>query len=280
VHYGCVALTKREQGVKAKDLADALLNYWPSGDDAPPAAIGDAVTAVKDASDDASLAAALRAFVDIAPPSLEPGLIWADTPVGVLLRGLFSRARQYLRSPDAQEALGLCDDIRAAVDDPDRLAGHPNELMAALMVVEDAIGAIEGYAEAAPFNFVDEAYLAKYGLLQALQVAFDGAESAAKVLGVRLRADRKGGKAAVVARNIVAGHPIGGNMDGESWHHFHDRATAHDKSIIRVMSFKRSDPEHWTGQTLRTEELVTDGLHAIKQVLRDALNYFATKRET
>jgi hypothetical protein len=84
------------------------------------------------------------------------------------------------------------------------------------MVVEDAIGAIEGYADAAPFNFVDEAYLAKYGLRQALQVAFDGAESAAKVLGVRLRADRKGGKAAIVARNIVAGHPIGGNMDGES----------------------------------------------------------------
>jgi hypothetical protein len=134
----------------------------------------------------------------------------------VLLRGLFSAAKRYLRSPDAQEALSLCNDIREAVDDPDRLDGHPNELVADLMVVEDAIGAIEGYADAAPFNFVDEAYLAKYGLLQALQVAFDGAESAAKVLGVRLRADRKGGKAAIVARNIVAGHPIGGNMDGES----------------------------------------------------------------
>jgi hypothetical protein len=280
VHHAFVALTKREQGDKAKDLANALLNYWPSGDEAPSAATRDAVSAVKDASDDASLTAALRAFVDIAPPLLERGLIWADTPVGALLRGLFSRARQYLRSPDAQEALGLCNGIRAAVDDPARLAGHPNELMAALMVVEDAIGAIEGYANAAPFNFVDEAYLAKYGLLQALQVAFDGAESVAKVLGVRLRADRKGGKAPLIARNIVAGHPIGGNMDGESWHHFHDRATAHDKSIIRVMSFSRSDPEHWTGQTLRTEELIKDGLRAIKQILCDALSYFATNRET
>jgi hypothetical protein len=279
VHHAFVALTKQEQGDRAKDLAKALLNYWPSGDEAPSAATGDAVSAVKDASDDASLAAALRAFVNIAPSSLEPHRVWADTPVGVLLRGLFSRARQYLRSPDAQEALGLCNDIRAAVDDPDKLAGHPNELMAALMVVEDAIGAIEGYAEAAPFNFVDEAYLAKYGLLQALQVAFDGAKSAAKVLGVQLRADRKGGKAVIVARNIVAGHPIGGNMEGESWHHFHDRATAHDKAIIRVMSFSRSDPGHWTGQTLRTEELINDGLHAITQILRDALDSFATSPE-
>jgi hypothetical protein len=131
-----------------------------------------------------------------------------------------------------------------------------------------------------PLTFVDEAYLAKYGLLQALQVAFDGAESAAKVLGVRLRADRKGGKAAIVARNIVAGHPIGRNMDGESWHHFHDRATAHHKAIIRVMSFSRSDPERWTGQTLRTDELIKDGLHAINQILRDALNDFVTPRET
>jgi hypothetical protein len=68
---------------------------------------------------------------------------------------------------------------------PTRLAGHPNELAAALMVVEEAVAAIEGYANAAPFNFVDEAYLAKYGVLQALRAGFDGAESAAKVLGIR-----------------------------------------------------------------------------------------------
>jgi hypothetical protein len=280
VHDAFVALTSRELGDKAKDFAKAILSYWPSSDEAPPAVTGDAVFAVKDASDDASLATALRAFVDTASPSLEPERIWADAPLGVLLRGLFSVAKQYLRSTDAQEALSLCNDIRAAVDDRGRLAGHPNELVAALMVVEDAIGAIEGYADAAPFNFVDEAYLAKYGLLQALQVAFDGAESAAKVLGVRLRADRKGGKAAIVARNIVAGHPIGGNMDGQAWHHFHDRATAHDKAIIRVMSFSRSDPERWTGQTVRTGELIKDGLRAIKQILRDALNDFATTRDT
>ena len=280
MHHAFVALTSRELNDKAKNFAKAILNDWPRDGDAPLVVTGDAVSAVKDASDDASLATALRAFVDTASPSLEPERIWADTPLGALLRALFSIAKQYLRSPDAQEALNLCDDIRAAVDDPARLAGHLNELLAALMVVEDGIGAIEGYADAAPYNFVDEAYLAKYGLLQALQVAFDGAESAAKILGVRLRADRKGGKAAIVARNIVAGHPIGGNMDGESWHHFHDRATAHDKAIIRVMSFSRSDPDHWTGQTLRTDELIEDGLHAIKQILRDALNYFATTRET
>jgi hypothetical protein len=55
---------------------------------------------------------------------------------------------------------------------------------------------------------------------------------------------------------------------------------AHDKAIIRVMSFSRSDPEGWTGQTLRTDELIKDGLHAIKQILRDALNDCATTRET
>ncbi len=179
MHHAFVALTSRELGDKAKDFAKAILNYWPSGGEAPPVVTGDAVSAVKDASDDASLATALRAFVDTASPSLEPKRIWADTPLGVLLRGLFSVAKQYLRSTDAQEALSLCNDIRAAVDDPDRLAGHPNELAAAIMVVEDAVAAIEGYADAAPFAFVDEAYLAKYGLLQALQVGFDGAESVA-----------------------------------------------------------------------------------------------------
>jgi hypothetical protein len=36
---------------------------------------------------------------------------------------------------------------------------------------------------------------------------------------------------------------------GVSWHHFHDRLTVEDHAVIRVMSFSRSDPECWTGQS-------------------------------
>jgi hypothetical protein len=145
--------------------------------------------------------------------------------------------------------------------------------MAALMVVEDAANAIAGYADLPPFDHVDEAYLAKYGLLQALQVGFDGAEAVAKCLGSRIRSDSiAGGKTVKIARNIVAGHPIGGNMAGESWHHFHDRGSAHENAVIRVMSFSRTDPERWTGQTLATDELVTDGLGTIAEVLRRSLS--------
>lgn len=81
-----------------------------------------------------------------------------------------------------------------------------------------------------------------------------------------------GGKAVKIARNIVAGHPLGGNMQGESWHHFHDRATAHDRAVIRVMSFSRAEPERWTGQTLATDTLVTDAIGAIGKLLRRALD--------
>lgn len=197
---------------------------------------------------------------------------WSDAPLGVLLRGLYSVARQYLRLPEAQEVLRQCDDVRIAVETAGHLDSHPNELMAALTVVEDAANAIAGYAALPPFGHVDEAYLAKYGLLQALQVGFDGAEAVAQCLGYRIRADSvAGGKAVKIARNIVAGHPIGGTMAGESWHHFHDRASAHENAVIRVMSFSRTDPERWTGQTLPTDELVTDGLGVIAEVLRRAL---------
>ena len=162
-----------------------------------------------------------------------------------------------------------------AVDQLGALARHPNELLAALMVVEDATYAIEGYKAVAPFAHVDEGYLAKYGLLQALQVGFDGAEAVGEALGVELRADRQsGGKSVKVTRNIVAGHPIGGNMEGESWHHFHDRATAHDDSVIRVMSFSRKDPGHWTGQTILTSELIADGLDIMAELLRRSLRSY------
>jgi hypothetical protein len=83
-----------------------------------------------------------------------------------------------------------------------------------------------------------------------------------------------GGKTVLVARNIVAGHPIGGNMDGQSWLHFHDRSSAHDKAVVRVMSFSRKGPTEWTGQTLLTADLMRDALGVIGELLTRALAAF------
>jgi len=265
---------------RSRALADAILSYWPDDDghEAPPQHVREAAANVRAAPDEAALRQALERFIEAASDAASTDQPWSDAPVGALLRGLYSAGRQYLHSAAGKDVLLLCNEIRAAVESTGNLASHPNELMAALMVVEDAVSAIEGYAAMAPFAHVDEAYLAKYGLLQAVQVGFDGAEDVARVLGVRLRADGiSGGRAVKIARNIVAGHPIGGNMQGESWHHFHDRATAHDKTVIRVMSFSRADPERWTGQTLQTEVLVTDAITVIAELLRRALDDYRAR---
>lgn len=257
---------------RCRAMAAALVAEWPAeGEAAPPEELREAAEAVRFASVD-QLSPALRRFVEVCSQVTEGLAPWSDGALGALTRGLYSAARQHEHSPEAKETLRLCNAIRVAVDSTGIIDGHPNELMAALMVVEDAVSAIEGYAAFPPFAHADEAYLAKYGLLQAVQLGFDGAEAIARLLGAKLRADSvPGGKAAKIARNIVAGHPIGGNMAGESWHHFHDRSTAHDNAVIRVMSFSRADAERWSGQTLATNELVTDGLAVIAEVLRRSL---------
>ncbi|HXJ82818.1 MAG TPA: hypothetical protein VMS64_29540 [Candidatus Methylomirabilis sp.] len=260
---------------RSRALAYSILRCWPDASEAeaPPHHVRDAAVGVRDAADHDALREALEQFIEVAAGATGGEQPWADTPVGALLRGLYSAGKQYLHSAGGKEVIRLCNEIRAAVETIGHLERHPNELMAALMAVEDAVSAIEGYAALRPFLHVDEAYLAKYGLLQAVQVGFDGAEGVARTLGLTLRADAMpGGKAVKIARNIIAGHPLGGNMQGESWHHFHDRATAHDKAVIRVMSFSRPDPERWTGQTLATEGLVTDAVGAIAELLRRALD--------
>lgn len=265
---------------RARALAHACLDHWPddANGGAPPDRLRDAIQSVENAPDDAELRRFLQAFIDTAPEATGPDHPWADAPLGVLLRGLYSIARQHLRSPEARDVLRLCNEVRTSVERVGALDSHPNELMAALMVLEDAVNAIEGYSALPPFDHVDEAYLAKYGLLQAMQVGFDGAEAVARCLGARVRADAMdGGKAVKVARNIVAGHPIGGTMAGESWHHFHHRGSAHDKSMIRVMSFSRTDPENWTGQTLLTDELISDSMAVISQVLRRGLDRYSER---
>jgi hypothetical protein len=182
--------------------------------------------------------------------------------------------RQYRRSPAAQDVIRLCDAVRVAAEEHG-IDGNPNE-MAALIVVEDATMAVMGYEASPPFLHVDEAYLAKYGLLQGLQAGFDAAEAVGRSVGMRIRGDKvPGGKAVLVTRNIVAGQPVGGTMEGQTWHHVHDRQTVHNKSVIRVMSFSRRDPDQWTGQTVKTEDLIADGLAVIAELLRRAVAHLS-----
>jgi hypothetical protein len=155
-------------------------------------------------------------------------------------------------SPVAHENLDLCDQMRRApnvVADLDE--NQRNQLLSALMVVEDATCAIEGYRSLPQFGHVDEAYLAKYGLMQALQLGFDAAVSVGRVLGTEQRADT--------------------TREGQSWQHYHDRASAHDKSVIKIMSFASRDATEWTGLTQSTVKLMDDGLVVIRDLLRVVL---------
>lgn len=267
-----VPLDPDKLGRRSRAMAAALVEEWPHGaEPSPPEDLREAAEAVRSASDD-ELAFALQRFIVVVSTLGDSLVPWSDDALGALTRGLYSVARQHEHSPEAKQVFRLCTAISVAADGTGQLDVHRNELRAARMVVEDAVSAIEGYAASPPFAHVDEAYLAKYGLLQAVQLGFDGAEAVARVLGTRVRADSvPGGRAAKIARNIVAGHPVGGTMASDSWHHFHDRSTAHDNAVIRVMSFSRTDPERWAGQTLATDELVTDGIAVIAEVLRRAL---------
>lgn len=148
----------------------------------------------------------------------------------------------------------------------------PAELLAALMVIEDAVEAIRAYGMVPEFKTTGEAYLLKFGLLQAFQLAFDAAEGVGRSLGIKVRADREiGGKAVLLTRNLVAGHPIGGNLNGARWNHFHDRQTAMSRDVIKVMSFKAADSDVWTGQTVIVAQLISDGLSVITGLLNGVI---------
>ena len=269
-----MTLASQELAPRSQALATAALLHWSDGPGEPTAELHDCVVVIRDCHAD-ELSEALLTFIDRCSVALDPEAPWSEMPLGAIFHGLYSAARQAVRSPEARSVLDRSTEIREAVTDPAQLDWHPNELLAALMAVEDAVAAIEGYVSLPLFGFVDEAYLSKYGLLQALQVGFDAAEDVARVLGVKLRADKMtGGKTVLIARNIVAGHPIGGNMAGQSWLHFHDRASAHDKAVIRAMSFSRKDPSVWTGQTLATADLIHDGLGVISELLTRSLTAF------
>ena len=262
---------------RLRATAASLENYWRVAHLAVPSEVQTLVTAIAEENSSDDLDRSVNKFVELAPSLM--GSKEHATGVGrVLVEGLYYLCRERCRTPDGQRVLALCGAISQGVSDVSLLNGETTELKAALMVIEDAVSAIEAYFRLPGFAFVDEAYLAKYGLLQALQLGFDATEAVARMLGNRVRADKMpGGKAVLVTRNIVAGHPIGGTLDGESWHHFHDRGSAHDKQLMRVMSFSRRDPERWTGQTVSTDDLIRDGLMVIIAALEASLASFSAR---
>jgi hypothetical protein len=261
--HGDARLT--ELRAKLRESVGAIISYWEQAPRATtaPVVVRDAIAnlAARVDASDAALLRAVERLVRAAMSSVEDERQWTTEPLRALIRFLNVLTRQ------------LCRDIReseAAVNTIDH--SSQTRLLAALMVIEDATCAVEGYRALPPFRHVDEAYLAKYGLLQALQLGFDAAEDVGKVLGIRLRADAgERGKVVKMTRNVVAGHPVGGSMQGRAWEHFHDRASVHDKAVMKIMSFASGDSDHWTGQTQLTAQIISDGLTIIGDLLRRSI---------
>jgi hypothetical protein len=196
---------------------------------------------------------------------------WSDPELAALVVALNYALRQLRHSLAAQDIFRLCVAISQAANAKPLGGTEAARLVAALMVIEDATSAIEGYRALESFEHVDDAYLAKFGLLQALQLGFDAAQKACEAVGVTARADATvEGKSVKVTRHIVAGHPVGGTMRGKNWLHFHDRSSAHDKEAIRVMSFLDSDPSIWTAQSQSAQELIDNGLEVMFSLLQQA----------
>jgi hypothetical protein len=260
-----------------RETATAVLHYWNQssvGLTAPlrgREAIADLESNIAESGE--SLLGAVERLGVAARPTLGDGGSWLTDALQASLRALKALARQLRYSSIAQDVFQLCDEVRGRaealerINEPDRV-----RLLAALMVVEDATCAVEGYRALPAFAYVDEAYLAKYGLLQALQLGFDATQAVGELLGLRLRADRvAGGKVVKITRTLVAGHPLGGSYQGRAWEHFHDRGTAHEKSVLKIMSFDSHDPTNWTGQTHETNRLMNDGLAVICELLSQVL---------
>jgi hypothetical protein len=273
--HGDARLT--ELRAKLRESVGAIISYWEQAPRATtaPVVVRDAIAnlAARVDASDAALLRAVERLVRAAMSSVEDERQWTTEPLRALIRFLNVLTRQLRHSPAALDVLQLCRDIReseAAVNTIDH--SSQTRLLAALMVIEDATCAVEGYRALPPFRHVDEAYLAKYGLLQALQLGFDAAEDVGKVLGIRLRADAgERGKVVKMTRNVVAGHPVGGSMQGRAWEHFHDRASVHDKAVMKIMSFASGDSDHWTGQTQLTAQIISDGLTIIGDLLRRSI---------
>jgi hypothetical protein len=266
-----------EQRRKLRTYAASIVEYWNQvpATASVPKTVREAMTglAAKLEGSDSALLRAVERVVRAATPSVRSEALWATDAIRALVPALNSLARQLRRSQLGQEVLQLCRDVRENFGGREIATDRDHKrFMAAVMVIEDATCAIEGYRALPPFAHTDEAYLAKYGLLQALQLGFDAVERVGEVLGVRLRADAaSGGKRIKITRTLVAGHPLGGNMRGQAWEHFHDRGSASDKSVMKIMSFASDNTDNWTGQTQSTTDLMDDGLVVIRNALHQII---------
>jgi hypothetical protein len=272
---------QRRNAAGLRAMAEAALRYWEEAPEHSTASkrvqivMGILPSAL--AGPDAEVIKAARRLAAAAYPGLRAGKPWVTEPLRALVNGMLSALNKLDRSPSAQRILDLCDELRqlwAALGNPPD--GSPMHLraLAGLMVLEDSVSAIEGYRAAKRFGSVDEAYLAKYGLLQAMQLAFDSMQAVAGALGLKLRPDRlPGGKVVLVTRNLVAGHPVGGTYRGSPHQHFHDRASVHDPGVIKVMSFQRDDPQEWSGQTQPTADLIANAYTVVTEGLERACDH-------
>jgi hypothetical protein len=251
---------------RLRELIGATVKYWEAVPDSSSASkrVKVAMDALPSAlaDSDAKVINAARRLCVAALPGIRAAKPWVSEPLRALIEGLLSALNMLDRSPSSHRVLGLCEEIRrlwAGCGQP--AEGSPEHLraLAGLMVLEDSVSAIEGYRIRGRFHSVDQAYLTKYGLLQAMQLAFDSVQAVAGAFGLKLRPDRlAGGKAVLITRNLVAGHPVGGTYRSLPHQHFHDRASAQDPAVIRLMSFQSNSPKEWNGQTLLTIELITN----------------------
>lgn len=260
---------------RLRELVGATVKYWEAVPDRSSAskqveAAMDALPSALAGSDAAVIKAARRLSV-AALPGIRAAKEWVSGPLRALIEGILSALNMLDRSPAAQRVLGLCEEVRQLWPERSRhVEGSPGHLrvLAGLMVLEDSVSAIEGYRAVGRFRSVDQAYLTKYGLLQAMQLAFDSVQAVAGAFGLKLRPDRlPGGKAVLVTRNLVAGHPVGGTYRSLPRQHFHDRASAHDPAVIKVMSFQSDSPKEWSGQALLTIELIANAYSVVTEAL-------------
>ena len=86
------------------------------------------------------------------------------------------------------------------------------------------------------------------GVLQALGWASMPPKACPRVVGSPNQrvADSKAVK---ITRDIVEGTPRG-TMRGRSWSIFHDRTSAHEKAVMRVMPFAKEDSADWSDDRL------------------------------
>lgn len=132
----------------------------------------------------------------------------------------------------------------------------------------DSSFAVESYEGIESFTDFKQAYLMKTGLLQSLQNMVKCVDQVARSVSVPIRVGRLEGMANVLmTRHIVAGHPLGGKVRGQSWQHFQDRASVDNPKLIKVMSFNSKKPEEWTGKTIQVVDLIDLTHQGINQVL-------------